>query len=191
MRPPNGKADKRVVVALPFRREACARVAATMPQSIDIGDLVQDGVTDSSTLHTGSTRARGIKFETFARARIRGAMIDALRKDAWPRGCGRPSAARARSGRASSCGASSDANRRWPTGRERRLRRETPWTPRCPHQTPLNHVAARLADHVNDSRCPNHWSLPNRSVRITSPSARKRGARVRAAIASLPRANRK
>jgi RNA polymerase sigma factor for flagellar operon FliA len=30
--------------------------------------------------------ARGIKFETFAERRIRGAMIDALRKDAWPRG---------------------------------------------------------------------------------------------------------
>lgn len=30
--------------------------------------------------------SRGIKFETFAERRIRGAMIDALRKDAWPRG---------------------------------------------------------------------------------------------------------
>ena len=30
--------------------------------------------------------ARGIKFETFAERRVRGAMIDALRKDAWPRG---------------------------------------------------------------------------------------------------------
>ena len=30
--------------------------------------------------------SRGIKFETFAERRVRGAMIDALRKDAWPRG---------------------------------------------------------------------------------------------------------
>jgi len=29
---------------------------------------------------------RGIKFETFAERRVRGAMIDALRRDAWPRG---------------------------------------------------------------------------------------------------------
>ena len=35
---------------------------------------------------TASTRSRGIKFETFAERRVRGAMIDALRKDAWPRG---------------------------------------------------------------------------------------------------------
>ena len=31
-------------------------------------------------------RLAGIKFETFAERRVRGAMIDALRKDAWPRG---------------------------------------------------------------------------------------------------------
>jgi RNA polymerase sigma factor for flagellar operon FliA len=30
--------------------------------------------------------ARGIKFETFAERRVRGAMIDALRREAWPRG---------------------------------------------------------------------------------------------------------
>jgi RNA polymerase sigma factor for flagellar operon FliA len=29
---------------------------------------------------------RGIKFETFAERRVRGAIIDALRRDAWPRG---------------------------------------------------------------------------------------------------------
>ena len=29
---------------------------------------------------------RGIKFETFAERRVRGAMIDALARDAWPRG---------------------------------------------------------------------------------------------------------
>jgi RNA polymerase sigma factor FliA len=29
---------------------------------------------------------RGIKFETFAERRVRGAMIDALRREAWPRG---------------------------------------------------------------------------------------------------------
>jgi len=30
--------------------------------------------------------SRGIKFETFAERRVRGAMIDALRREAWPRG---------------------------------------------------------------------------------------------------------
>src|SRR5439155_24495091 len=46
----------------------------------------QDGViglTDAAHL---VDEGRGVKFETFAERRVRGAMIDALRKDAWPRG---------------------------------------------------------------------------------------------------------
>ena len=67
--------------------EALARrMAATMPHSIDIGDLVQDGVIGLIDAAHRFDESRGIKFETFAERRIRGAMIDALRKDAWPRG---------------------------------------------------------------------------------------------------------
>jgi RNA polymerase sigma factor FliA len=86
MRPANAKADRRVVAALPFVEQLARRVAATMPQSIDIGDLVQDGVIGLIDAAHRFDEARGIKFETFAERRIRGAMIDALRKDAWPRG---------------------------------------------------------------------------------------------------------
>src|SRR5215475_6098938 len=75
-----GKENPRVVAHLPFVEQLARRVAATMPHSIDIGDLVQDGVIGRFDA------SRGIKFETFAERRIRGAMIDALRKDAWPRG---------------------------------------------------------------------------------------------------------
>ena len=57
-----------------------------MPHSIDIGDLVQDGVIGLIDAANRFDESRGIKFETFAERRIRGAMIDALRKDAWPRG---------------------------------------------------------------------------------------------------------
>jgi RNA polymerase sigma factor (sigma-70 family) len=57
-----------------------------MPHSIDIGDLVQDGVIGLIDAANRFDEARGIKFETFAERRVRGAMIDALRKDAWPRG---------------------------------------------------------------------------------------------------------
>ena len=54
--------------------------------SIDIGDLVQDGVLGLIDAAHRFDEARGIKFETFAERRVRGAMIDALRRDAWPRG---------------------------------------------------------------------------------------------------------
>jgi RNA polymerase sigma factor for flagellar operon FliA len=61
-------------------------MASTMPHSIDLGDLVQDGVLGLIDAVHRFDEARGIKFETFAERRVRGAMIDALRKDAWPRG---------------------------------------------------------------------------------------------------------
>jgi RNA polymerase sigma factor for flagellar operon FliA len=61
-------------------------MAASMPNSIDIGDLVQDGVLGLIDAAHRFDADRGIKFETFAERRVRGAMIDALRKDAWPRG---------------------------------------------------------------------------------------------------------
>ena len=86
MRPQNGKQNARVVANLPFVEQLARRVAATMPHSIDIGDLVQDGVIGLIDAAERYDEARGIKFETFAERRIRGAMIDALRKDAWPRG---------------------------------------------------------------------------------------------------------
>jgi RNA polymerase sigma factor FliA len=76
----------RVETGLPFVEALARRMAATMPHSIDISDLVQDGVIGLIDAAERFDEARGIKFETFAERRIRGAMIDALRKDAWPRG---------------------------------------------------------------------------------------------------------
>ena len=67
--------------------EALARrLAASMPHSIDLGDLVQDGMIGLIDASHRFDESRGIKFETFAERRVRGAMIDALRRDAWPRG---------------------------------------------------------------------------------------------------------
>jgi len=80
------KTNPRVINGLPFVEQLARRVAATMPHSIDIGDLVQDGVIGLIDAANRFDESRGIKFETFAERRVRGAMIDALRKDAWPRG---------------------------------------------------------------------------------------------------------
>ncbi len=86
MRPQIALENPRVVATIPFVEQLARRVAATMPHSIDIGDLVQDGVIGLIDAAHRFDEDRGIKFETFAERRIRGAMIDALRKDAWPRG---------------------------------------------------------------------------------------------------------
>jgi RNA polymerase sigma factor for flagellar operon FliA len=78
--------NPRIEAGLPFVEALARRMAATMPHSIDLSDLVQDGVIGLIDAAERFDEARGIKFETFAERRIRGAMIDALRKDAWPRG---------------------------------------------------------------------------------------------------------
>jgi RNA polymerase sigma factor for flagellar operon FliA len=78
--------NRRIVAGLPFVESLARRMAASMPNSIDVGDLVQDGVLGLIDAAHRFDEARGIKFETFAERRVRGAMIDALRKDAWPRG---------------------------------------------------------------------------------------------------------
>src|SRR3954463_11852407 len=84
--PASAAQNRRVVAGLPFVESLARRMASTMPNSIDIGDLVQDGVLGLIDASNRFDESRGIKFETFAERRIRGAMIDALRKDAWPRG---------------------------------------------------------------------------------------------------------
>ena len=78
--------SRQIVASLPFVEALARRMAASMPHSIDVGDLVQDGVLGLIDAAHRFDAERGIKFETFAERRVRGAMIDALRKDAWPRG---------------------------------------------------------------------------------------------------------
>ena len=77
---------ERVVATLPFVESMARRMASTMPHSIAVTDLVQDGVLGLMDAAHRFDESRGIKFETFAERRVRGAMIDALRRDAWPRG---------------------------------------------------------------------------------------------------------
>lgn len=77
---------ERIAGGLPFVESLARRVASSMPHSIELGDLVQDGMLGLIDAACRFDEARGIKFETFAERRVRGAMIDALRRDAWPRG---------------------------------------------------------------------------------------------------------
>ncbi len=78
--------QERIVASLSFVESVARRVASSMPHTIDLGDLVQDGMVGLIDAAHRFDEGRGIKFETFAERRVRGAMIDALRKEAWPRG---------------------------------------------------------------------------------------------------------
>jgi len=86
LQPVSASQNRRIVASLPFVESLARRMAASMPNSIDVGDLVQDGVLGLIDAANRFDEDRGIKFETFAERRVRGAMIDALRRDAWPRG---------------------------------------------------------------------------------------------------------
>lgn len=78
--------DERIAASVPFVQALARRLAASMPHSIDICDLVQDGMIGLIDAANRFDEKRGIKFETFAERRVRGSMIDALRRGAWPRG---------------------------------------------------------------------------------------------------------
>src|SRR6266550_1157117 len=73
--------NRRVVAGLPFVEALARRMAASMPNSIDIGDLVQDGVIGLIDAAHRFDEGRGIKFETFAERRVRGAAREALRRE--------------------------------------------------------------------------------------------------------------
>ena len=75
----------RIVAGLPLVHAVARRLATSMPHSVEIGDLIQDGVVGLIDAAHRFDETRGIKFETFAERRVRGAMIDALRRHAWPR----------------------------------------------------------------------------------------------------------
>src|SRR3954451_8667743 len=76
----------RIAASVPFVESLARRVASSMPHSIELNDLVQDGMLGLIDAARRFDDGRGIKFETFAERRVRGSMIDALRRDAWPRG---------------------------------------------------------------------------------------------------------
>ena len=61
--------NRRIVAGLPFVEALARRMAASMPNSIDIGDLVQDGVIGLIDAAHRFDEDRGIKFETFAEDR--------------------------------------------------------------------------------------------------------------------------
>ena len=80
--------DRRDLVEshLEWVKGLASRMAGTMPHNIDLADLVQDGILGLIDVAERFDPLSGNKFTTFAERRVRGSMIDALRKDAWPRG---------------------------------------------------------------------------------------------------------
>lgn len=58
-------------------------LAGRLPASVEVDDLIQAGMVGLLEAASGYSSDRGASFETYAGIRIRGAMIDALRKQDW------------------------------------------------------------------------------------------------------------
>src|SRR6187401_1025152 len=58
-------------------------LAGRLPASVEVADLIQAGMLGLLEAAANYTADRGASFETYAGIRIRGAMLDALRKLDW------------------------------------------------------------------------------------------------------------
>lgn len=78
------RARERLIVHYsPLVKFVAGRLGAGLPHSVDVGDLVGSGVFGLMDAIDRFEPERGIKFETFAAPRIRGAILDGLRSLDW------------------------------------------------------------------------------------------------------------
>ncbi|MBI3872844.1 MAG: FliA/WhiG family RNA polymerase sigma factor [candidate division Zixibacteria bacterium] len=68
---------------LPLVRNVAGRMALGFPKSVELSDLVSTGVIGLIEAFKNFDPDRGVKFETFAVPRIRGAILDELRSLDW------------------------------------------------------------------------------------------------------------
>jgi RNA polymerase sigma factor for flagellar operon FliA len=67
----------------PLVRHVVERVAATLPRNVDHEDLYSAGVLGLLDAHAKFDQRKGVKFETYAVWRIKGAVLDQLRALDW------------------------------------------------------------------------------------------------------------
>jgi RNA polymerase sigma factor FliA len=75
--------DKLLADYLPLVKNVAGRLAAGFPKSVELNDLVNTGVIGLIEAFNNFDPERGVKFETFAVPRIRGAILDELRALDW------------------------------------------------------------------------------------------------------------
>jgi RNA polymerase sigma factor for flagellar operon FliA len=64
-------------------RRIAHHLSARLPASVDVEDLVQSGMVGLIEAARKFDSAQGVSFESFASARIRGAMVDEIRRGDW------------------------------------------------------------------------------------------------------------
>jgi RNA polymerase sigma factor for flagellar operon FliA len=98
---PRSEADALVVRHAELVKRIAYHLAGRLPPQVEVDDLVQAGMLGLLEAAAHYTSDRGASFETYAGIRIRGAMLDALRKLDWaPRSVHRKARAAAQALRA-------------------------------------------------------------------------------------------
>ena len=92
----HAEADALVMRHAELVKRIAYHMAGRLPPSVEVSDLIQAGMLGLLEAASNYTADRGASFETYAGIRIRGAMLDALRKLDWaPRSVHRKSRAAA------------------------------------------------------------------------------------------------
>jgi RNA polymerase sigma factor for flagellar operon FliA len=83
--PRSALADEAALVArhTELVKRIAYHLAARLPSSVDVDDLIQAGIIGLIEAARHYSSDRGASFETYASIRIRGAMVDELRKSDW------------------------------------------------------------------------------------------------------------
>ena len=75
--------DKEVIRYAPLVKRIANHMASRLPPNIETEDLIQSGMVGLLEALCKHDPSRGASFETYASIRIRGAMIDEIRKSDW------------------------------------------------------------------------------------------------------------
>jgi RNA polymerase sigma factor for flagellar operon FliA len=79
----SGESDRLVLQHAELVKRIAYHLAGRLPPSVEVDDLIQAGMLGLLEAAANYAANRGASFETYAGIRIRGAMIDALRKLDW------------------------------------------------------------------------------------------------------------
>lgn len=75
--------EHRIAEFAPLVRRMAHHLAAKLPASVEIDDIIQAGMIGLMDAAQRFEESQGFQFETFASQRIRGAMLDELRQNDW------------------------------------------------------------------------------------------------------------
>ena len=75
--------EKLLIEYLPLVKSVAGRMALGFPKSVEVSDLVSTGFIGLSEALSNFDPSRGVKFETYAVPRIKGAILDELRSLDW------------------------------------------------------------------------------------------------------------